>query len=123
MIPSLQILLTQILQGLLTEPLDLNILENAADSVFAVSMCVPDTLQNLFTSLLSGPASAVMTPHINQLMQILSEQHQKQLEKLVQGQIEIGWGSAGLERYPSLKPYRKMFRIFILEGRAALLIK
>lgn len=123
MISALKVLLTQIVQDLLLTPLDMNIVSNASDSVFALSMCCPDTLKHIFSSLLSGPAAQLMTPHVNQLMKVMSEQQRKQLEKLAQGQIEIGWGSPGLERYPSLNSYRKIFRAFISEGRSALLLK
>ena len=100
MIPALRVLLTQILQALLTKPLDMTIVNDAADSVFALSMCCPDTIQQILSSLLSGPAAEAMSTHVNNLMRCLSEQHEKQLEKLVKGTIQIGWGSPGLERLP-----------------------
>ena len=57
------------------------------------------------------------------LMQIVETQHQNQVAKLEGGSFFVGWGAPGLDRLPSLNVYRKMFRAFILEGRACILVK
>lgn len=107
------------MESLLTKPLDTSILNEAADTVFALSLCCPNTLQNLFSSLMTGSMPKI----INELVKVIAEQHQKQSDRLAQGNLKIGWGSPGLERYPSLRPYRKLFATFILEARAAILVK
>lgn len=123
---ALQVVLTQILQGLLCKPLDTSILDEAADCVFALSLSCSATLQDIFNSLLQGSApvgSTVLSEMIAKLIQCMSEQHQKQIDKLAQGLIEIGWGSQGLERIPSLRPYRKLFTSFVMEARAVTLVR
>ncbi|KAJ3359354.1 Exportin-4 [Kappamyces sp. JEL0680] len=123
MVPALEVLLTQIMQSLLLKPLDTSILNEASDSVFALSLCCPTTLQQILSSLVSETASRTMAPQIQKLLQVMGEQHQKQHERLSQGLVEIGWGSPGLERYPSLRPYRKLFTNVIIEARSAILVK
>ncbi|KAJ3323580.1 Exportin-4 [Boothiomyces sp. JEL0866] len=120
--PALDTLLSETMEALLIKPLDTTILDDAANTVFALAIVRPNTIQALFNNLLERRINRSMEGHINKLMQSISENHQKQYQKLVQGTFQIGWGSAGLERYPSLNGFRKLFTSFILESRSSILV-
>jgi hypothetical protein len=119
---SLDALLTESMKNILLKPLDANILREAADAIFALALARPTTLEHLFQSLLSDPNSTIHET-AGPLLQSISIHRQSFSEKLSSGQIEIGWGSPGLERYPSLNQFRKLFRVFVIDVRGKLITK
>jgi hypothetical protein len=120
---SLDMLLNETMSTLLMRPLDTTTIRDAADCVFALSMARPQTIQTIMNNFGQQSQSGVVIESIGKLLQTMFEQHQKQKEKLLAGNFLIGWGSPGLERFPSLNPYRKMFHMFIIQTRNILLIK
>ncbi|KAJ3275135.1 Exportin-4 [Terramyces sp. JEL0728] len=122
LLPALDTLLSETMEALLIKPLDTTILDDAANTVFALAIVRPATIQALFNNLVERRINHSMGEHINKLMQSISENHQKTYQKLVDGTFQIGWGSAGLERYPSLNGFRKLFITFILESRSSILV-
>ena len=120
---SLDILMTETFQALLLKPLDTSILPEAANCFFALSLSRPVTFESLLNSFASQSQNNHILHSSQKLGQIMVDNHSKQLEKLMAGQFTIGWGSPGLERYPSLNSYRKIFQQFILESRNIVLIK
>jgi hypothetical protein len=126
---SLRIILTQIMQNLLLNFIDVSCLNSAADCVFSLSLTNFATLQEIFHTLLQNAAqsatssNSVLSDLITRLVSCMVDQHQKQIERLMQGLIEIGWGSPGLERVVSLRIFRKLFSEFVLEARRSTLVK
>lgn len=118
LLPFLEILLSQIIQGLLMKPLDSSNLSAASDSVFALGLCCPDVLNQILISISTG--SEFLQPLTQQLIACISDNQQKQLAKLMQGSMQIGWGGPGLERFPSLNPYRKLFAKLVIDARASI---
>jgi hypothetical protein len=109
--------------ALLMKPLDLSVLKDAADCVFALYMCRPPTFQNILGSFAQESQNSFIQESAQKLLQLMMDQHAKQKEKLVSGQFPVGWGSPGLERYPSLNAYRKTFHSFIVQSRNMVIMK
>jgi hypothetical protein len=116
-------LLAETMAALLMKPLDLSVLKDAADCVFALYMCRPSTFQKVLGGFAQESQNSYIQEAAQKLMQVMLEQHAKQKDKLVSGQFPIGWGSPGLERYPSLNAYRKSFHSFIVQSRNMVLVK
>ena len=116
-------LLSETMTTLLVKPLDTAILRDAADCVFGLFMARPQTFESITHTFAHQSASTIIQESVQKLLKVMVEQHHKQKEKLVGGQFPVGWGSPGLERYPSLNQYRKLFHSFIIESRSIVLIK
>ena len=120
---SVDLLLTEIMQNTILKPLDTSILDPVAFTVFALGLARPQTLRNLFSSIVSGPRSASLQEAMEKLTNVMNEQLNNQNSKLQQGKVQVGWGAPGLDRLPSLNVYRKMFVSFVMESRSILLVK
>lgn len=104
------------MNSLLMKPLDAEILAYASDSIFALSLARPNTLQAVLSKLVEM-GNPTVSELIQKLVEIISTQQQNQHQKLQKGEVVVGLGSPGLERFVSLNPYRKLFAKTIMEAR------
>ncbi|KAI8897704.1 hypothetical protein BC833DRAFT_24123 [Globomyces pollinis-pini] len=117
---SIDGMLQQIMHALLYQPLDSSILNDAANAIFALSLCKPELFFNILNSILNQHQ---MIDIINKLYENFSNLSTIQKQKLFDGKFSIGWGSPGLERLPSLNSFRKLFITFVMDSRTTVIIK
>jgi hypothetical protein len=109
--------------ALVLKPLDTVFLSVSADCIFALALGRPKTIQNLFTSIASDPKNLAAQVTVEKLVQCMAHQQENMKQKLLTGVMQIGWGSPGLERYPSLSLYRQLFIGFVMESRSRMVVK
>lgn len=101
----------------MNEPLDLGIINCAADAIFTLTMCFPKTIETIFIAINQSLNSKSIQGEIELLFMEIQKQQRILHMRLMEGQVEYGWGASSLSRYKGLNSYRKLFRDIVTEAR------